>query len=144
LIIYYDEEIDDYVYSLGIPKWRVLAVHPQPDYTLLLTFANGEKRLYDASPLLDEKIYSPLKNLAFFLSAKVDGDSVAWSDELDIAPEHLYECSKPVELSALSESEKQAIMETEQIIQYPEAFRSFSSFAEILAEAKDELERDVK
>jgi hypothetical protein len=62
-----------------------------------LTFADGEKRLYDALPLLEESIYSPLRNLDFFMNAKVDGDSVSWSDELDIAPEHLYECSKPVE-----------------------------------------------
>jgi hypothetical protein len=97
LKIYYDEGIDDYVYSLGIPEWRVTAVQAQSDYTLLLTFVSGEKRLYNALPLLEKSIYSPLKNLALFMNAKVDGDSVAWNNELDIAPEHLYECSKPVE-----------------------------------------------
>jgi hypothetical protein len=94
LNIYYDESIDDYVYSHGIPEWRITDVQAQPDYTLLLTFVGGEKRLYNALPLLEKSIYSPLKNLALILSAKVDGDSVAWSDEIDIAPEHLYECSQ--------------------------------------------------
>lgn len=93
---YYDKRIKDYVCSAGIPKWRVTAVQPQKDYTLLLTFIDGEKRLYNALPLLEKSIYSPLKNLAFFMSAKVDGDTVAWSDEVDIAPEHLYECSNPI------------------------------------------------
>lgn len=94
--IYYDERIKDYVYSAGIPKWRVTAVQPQKDYTLLLTFTDGEKRLYNALPLLDKGIYSQLKNLSFFMSARVDGDTVIWSDEVDIAPEHLYDNSSPV------------------------------------------------
>jgi addiction module RelB/DinJ family antitoxin len=45
----------------------------------------------------------------------------------------------PLEFLALSESDKQAMWETEQIIRNPEAFKSFSSFAEIMAEAQDEL-----
>jgi hypothetical protein len=94
--IYYDERIKDYVYSAGTPKWRVTAVEPRKDYTLLITFVDGEKRVYNALPLLEKGIYSQLKNPAFFMRAKVDGDTVIWSDEVDIAPEHLYECSSPV------------------------------------------------
>lgn len=93
---YFDKRINDYVCSAGTPKWRVTAVKPQKDYTLLLTFTGGEKRLYNARPLLEKGIYSPLKNLAFFMSARVDGDTVIWSDEIDISPEHLYDNSNPV------------------------------------------------
>lgn len=93
---YFDERIQDYVYSFGVPKWAVTAVQPQKDYTLLLTFADGEKRLYNALPLLEKGIYSPLKNLAFFMGARVGGDTVIWNDEIDIAPEHLYESSAPI------------------------------------------------
>lgn len=92
---YFDERIKDYVCSADIPKWIVTAVQPQKDYTLLLTFINGEKRLYNALPLLKKNIYSSLKNISFFMKAKVSGDSVAWSDEIDISPEHLYENSIP-------------------------------------------------
>ena len=77
------------------PVWVVRAVHPQSDYKLRLTFANGERRIYDARPLLDKSIYSQLRNPAFFLKATVDCGTVVWSDEVDIAPEHLYECSVP-------------------------------------------------
>jgi addiction module RelB/DinJ family antitoxin len=45
----------------------------------------------------------------------------------------------PIEFLPLNESTKQAMWETEQIIKHPESHRSFSSFAEILAEAEDEL-----
>lgn len=78
------------------PNWVVKEVCPRNDYTLLLTFADGQHRIYDAAPLLQKPIYAELKNLSFFLSAKVDGDTVIWNEDIDIAPEHLYECSTPV------------------------------------------------
>lgn len=76
------------------PAWVVKDVQPKEDYTMLLTFADGTRKIYDASPLLEKSIYAPLRNLSFFLQAQVDGASVSWSDEIDIAPEHLYECSR--------------------------------------------------
>ena len=77
------------------PVSIVKAVQPQPDYSLIITFANGEQRIYDARPLLKENIYAQLRNPTFFLRAKADCGTVVWSDEVDIAPEHLYECSVP-------------------------------------------------
>lgn len=82
------------------PEWVVTSVCPKPDYTLLLTFADGQTKIYDARPLLDKPIYAELKNLEFFLSAKVEYDTVVWSDDVDIAPEHLYECSKPAPIAS--------------------------------------------
>lgn len=93
--IYFDDELNDYIYDAGEPKWRVQEVMPKEDHTLLLTFSSGEKRLFDARPLLDENIFFPLKNLSFFMNAKVEGDSVSWSDDVDIAPEYLYSKSVP-------------------------------------------------
>ena len=92
----YDENLKDFVVSSGTPHWVVQSVEPKKDYTLFLTFANGEKRVYNAAPLLEKAIFSPLKNLAFFMGAEADGVSVAWSDDIDIAPEHLYEHSIPI------------------------------------------------
>lgn len=78
------------------PVWVVKEVQPSNDYTLLLTFADGEQKLYNARPLLDKAIYSPLKNPAFFMKARAECGTVVWNDDIDIAPEHLYECSVPV------------------------------------------------
>lgn len=78
------------------PVWVVTDVQPQEDYTLLLTFADGTKKLYNARPLLDKAIYTQLKSLSFFLSAKAECGTVVWDDDIDIAPEHLYECSQPI------------------------------------------------
>ena len=98
--IYFDESINDYICDAGTPKWLVIDVCPHENYTLHLTFIGDEKRIYDALPLLEKPIYAPLKNISFFMSAKVDGCSVAWNDDIDIAPEHLYEQSKPVILQS--------------------------------------------
>ena len=74
------------------PNWSVEEVEPRSDYTLLITFADGEKKLYDAAPLLRKKTFEPLKDVRFFMSAKAEYGTVVWTDDIDIAPEHLYEC----------------------------------------------------
>lgn len=76
--------------------WTVRKVQPQKDYTLFLTFADGSQKLYDAHALLENPIYEPLKNPGFFMKAKAECGTVVWNDDVDIAPEHLYECSVPV------------------------------------------------
>ena len=78
------------------PVWEIINVVPRRDYTLFLTFANGDQRVYDARPLLQKELYASLKNPVFFLRAKASCGTVVWSDEIDIAPEHLYERSLPI------------------------------------------------
>ena len=72
-------------------NWIVTNVKATENYELIITFIDGKRKKYDASPLLEKEIYAPLKEIAFFMKAKVVGDTVAWSEEIDIAPEHLYE-----------------------------------------------------
>ncbi len=78
------------------PVWVVKEVKAQKDYTLHITFIGGEKRIYNARTLLEKDIYLPLKNLNFFLGATAKYGTVVWNDDIDIAPEHLYECSQPI------------------------------------------------
>lgn len=40
----------------------VINVEPLNDYKLLLTFDNGEKRIFDVSPYLDKGIFKELKD----------------------------------------------------------------------------------
>jgi len=72
------------------PNWVVLEAIPKGDYTIDLLFADGQRRVYDATSLLDEPYFSPLSSLPFFLTASVECGTVVWGDELDIAPETLY------------------------------------------------------
>lgn len=80
----------------GRPVPTIKAVTATPDYVLHITFSSGERRIYNARPLLSKDIFAPLREPAFFLRAFADGCSVAWSDEIDLDPYHLYECSVPV------------------------------------------------
>ena len=62
-------------------------------HQLLITFTNGEKKLYDCHTLLQySSLFAPLKEYNFFNSCVVDtgGYGIIWSDELDISSEELW------------------------------------------------------
>lgn len=61
---------------------------------LLLTFSNGEMRIYDATELLKYPVYDRLKNFSFFKKAYIENGIVMWENgEIDISPEEMYENS---------------------------------------------------
>ena len=91
----YDAKLKDYVCIADEELLTVTDVKASCNFSLLLTFSNGEKRLYDAKPLLKEKLYQDLRNPNLFLQAKALYGTVVWNDNLDIAPEYLYEQSIP-------------------------------------------------
>lgn len=96
MTITYDESLDDLVCTVGDMPWRVAAAEPRRDHTIVVTFITGEKKIYDARPLLDRVPFAPLKNIGFFMMAHVAGGTVVWNDDVDLAPEHLYEMSVPI------------------------------------------------
>jgi len=65
-------------------------VKPEADYTLLLTFDNGDHRRFDMKPFLDKGIFRELKDVAQFNSVHVSFDSIEWDNEADFDPEVLY------------------------------------------------------
>lgn len=77
------------------PAWIVKAVVPKDDYTLLLTFIRGEKKVMDMKPLIKSgKMYRAIKNPEIFKLAHIEGPTVVWTPEIDIAPEYLYNKSQ--------------------------------------------------
>lgn len=78
------------------PLLDVVAVEAQADYSLLLEFENGERRIFDMLPYLDKKPFVRLKDSPLFALASVDYGTVVWPGEIDIAPETLYDRSRPV------------------------------------------------
>ena len=75
---------------------RVVAVVPQPDYRLLLTFDNDERRLFDMKPYLNRGVFAALVEENVFRSVRVCFDTVQWSNGADLCPEVLYAEGKPV------------------------------------------------
>ena len=78
---------------MSTPKWVVLHVQAKRNHTLDLEFADGKKGNFDFKPLLVKPMYAKLSNISYFLGAFVSCGSVAWDEEIDIAPEYLYENS---------------------------------------------------
>ncbi len=73
----------------------VMHLEVLPDFKLLLTFENGEKRLFNMQPLLAKKPWHTLGDTAHFSQAHVAYGTVMWPGNIDVAPETLYECSVP-------------------------------------------------
>ena len=86
---------DDIIYGKPLGP-RVTAVVPNDDYTLTLTFTNGEVKVYDMKPWLDKGVFQDLQNIGYFRCVRLDGGTVQWPREQDICPDTLYEKSVPI------------------------------------------------
>jgi len=75
----------------------VKTVKPLPDFQLLLTFDNGEQRVFSVEPYLDRGRFNELRDVALFGSVHVSFDTVEWANGLDLCPETLYTESVPVQ-----------------------------------------------
>ena len=80
--------------------YDVVQVIPYEDYTVYVYFEDGKLVCYDAKPLLEKKVFAPLKSIDFFMNAcTVLNGTLAWdvsgnrdcSQCLDIDPCTLYE-----------------------------------------------------
>lgn len=71
----------------------VIEAKPLDDMMMLLTFSSGEKRLFDAT-VLKGPAFEILKNPEIFRNCRVADGVVTWcSEEIDCAPEFMYEHS---------------------------------------------------
>ncbi len=69
---------------------RVNLVKPNPDYTLTLTFTNGEVKVFDVKPYLEKGIFRELKDLQQFNSVQPFLGSIQWVNGQDFCPDTLY------------------------------------------------------
>ncbi len=76
--------------------FAVKQVKPIEDYQLILTFSNGEKRMFDMKPYLKKGIFRELRDVSLFNTAHVSFDTVEWDNEADFDPEALYHYSKKI------------------------------------------------
>ena len=86
---------------------RLVSVKANDDYTLLLEYDNGEKRLYDVKPLDGE--FAFLKPMEVFKRVYIDDcgcvawdknpaidSNKVWSNKIDLCPDSCYLDSKEV------------------------------------------------
>jgi hypothetical protein len=75
---------------------RVVEVKPNPDYSLILKFTNGEVRRFDVRPYLEKGDFKELKDVHLFNSVKPSLGSIQWLNGLDLCPDTLYLDSLPL------------------------------------------------
>lgn len=73
----------------------VTNVTPSDDYTLQVSFDNGECGTLDMKPYLDFGVFQRLKDRNAFKRVRVSFDTVEWDSGIDLDPEFVYEkCRK--------------------------------------------------
>ena len=102
----YDQKMAEYFAS---GRKRITKVVPRDNFTLLLSFDNGEKRLYDVRPLLQEKtVFAPFRkwdnfrrvyldenhSVSWDIDPNIDSNTV-WSNNVDLCPDSCYVDSVP-------------------------------------------------
>ena len=74
----------------------VVRVLPKANFSLELWFNTGDHRVFDVRPYLNKGDFTRLKDEALFRQAHVALDTVCWPGGLGIAPETLFDRSRPV------------------------------------------------
>lgn len=80
---------------------KLVSVSANNDYTLLLEYDNGEKRLYDVKPLTG--VFANLKPMSVFKRVYIDDcgciawdkdpnvdSNVVWNNKIDLCPDSCY------------------------------------------------------
>ncbi|MBF0098785.1 MAG: DUF2442 domain-containing protein [Magnetococcales bacterium] len=75
---------------------KVVAVEPEESTSLVLAFANGERRRFDVRPYLDKGFFRELRNPAYFRRVRAVSGYVTWPHDQDFSWDTLYLESVPV------------------------------------------------
>ncbi len=68
----------------------IVAVEAHDDFTLEVTFQNGERRRFDLTPYLNCGVFAQLAAPELFRAATVVAGSVEWPGEVDLSYDTLY------------------------------------------------------
>ena len=78
-----------------VPGITITDAKPLDGGIVLVTFSTGEKRLFDTTTLT-APAFEPLKDYRVFSNPVISHGTVTWDNEqIDIAPEYIYNESYP-------------------------------------------------
>ena len=76
---------------------KVVSFSHLDGFRLLITFINGEKRIFDVEPYLDKSpMTRPLRNVDYFHQAFCSGGTIEWPNGLNFCQDTFYELGVPV------------------------------------------------
>ena len=77
---------------------RIVKVEAEPDcHTIIATFASGEKRRYDVTPLLEKGVFQRIQDADAFASVDVDEmGGVVWDAGPDLSRDTVYLTGDPL------------------------------------------------
>jgi hypothetical protein len=78
---------------------RVISAKAVDDHTLLIEFDNSAKKTYNITPLLENEMFFPLANAAFFKNVQIDkgGYAVFWDENIDLSEYELWTHGRTIE-----------------------------------------------
>lgn len=74
---------------------KIIEAKTKGKHRILLTFENGEKRVFDITPYL-KNFFSELEDPEYFKKVFVENGSIAWLHGQDLAYDMLYYKSSPL------------------------------------------------
>lgn len=71
---------------------KIKSIEILDNYFIKTFFENGEIKIYDFKPNLENPLFQSLKNYSIFQTAVVDhgGYGISWNDDCDISEWELY------------------------------------------------------
>ena len=75
---------------------KVVSVYPLPDYKVKVEFDTGEKKVFDVTPYITGDWFGKLKDVDFFKTVRISGNTIEWVGGQDISPHELYDCSTSI------------------------------------------------
>ncbi|MFM7449223.1 MAG: DUF2442 domain-containing protein [Leptolyngbyaceae cyanobacterium] len=74
---------------------RILRAKAIDDHTLMIEFTNQEVKQYDIRHLLENPMFAPLHQSAFFRNFKIEpgGYGIVWNEDIDLSEYELWKNS---------------------------------------------------
>ena len=73
---------------------KVTEIKIVSELCMLITFSNGEKKIFDLTDLVKYQAYEKLNNYEVFKNAYIENGIIVWDNgNIDIAPETVYKNS---------------------------------------------------
>jgi hypothetical protein len=66
------------------------------EYKILLTFINGEQKVFDLKPYLNYPVFKPLNDINEFNNFIIEDGTIEWKCGADLSPDTFYIESTPL------------------------------------------------